>query len=73
MGKRYAKSSTAFDPEGFVELKTMLDINLGVTYTYSKLFSVFLDIYNVTNRAHLLWNQYPSQGLNCMIGFAYKL
>jgi hypothetical protein len=73
LGKRYAKSSAALDPEGFIELKTMLDINLGVTYTYSKLFSVFLDVYNVTNRAHLLWNQYPSQGLNCMIGFSYKL
>jgi hypothetical protein len=73
LGKRYAKSSPALDPEGFIELKPMLDINLGVTYTYSKVFSVFLDIYNITNRAHLIWNQYPSQGLNCMIGFSYKL
>jgi hypothetical protein len=73
MGKRYAKSSPALDPKGFIELESMLDINLGVTYTYSKLFSVFLDIYNITNRSHLLWNQYPTQGLNCMIGFSYKL
>jgi hypothetical protein len=73
LGKRFAKTSRTLDPEGFIELKPMLDINLGITYTYSKVFSVFLDIYNVTNRAHLIWNQYPSQGLNCMIGFSYKL
>ncbi len=73
LGKRYAKTSRTLDPEGFIELKPMLDVNLGVTYTYSKLFSVFLDIYNITNRTHYLWNQYPTQRLNYMIGFAYKL
>jgi hypothetical protein len=73
LGKRYAKSSPTLDPEGFIELKPMLDVNLGVTYTYTKLFSVFLDIYNLTNRPHLLWNQYPTQGLNYMLGFSYKL
>jgi hypothetical protein len=73
LGKRYAKTSRTLDPAGFTELKPMLDINLGLTYSYSKVFSVFLDLYNVTNRAHLIWNQYPSQGLNFMIGFSYKL
>jgi hypothetical protein len=73
LGKRFAKTSLTLDPAGFIELKPMLDINLGVTYTYSKLFSVFLDIYNLTNRSHLIWNQYPSQRLNYMIGFSYKL
>lgn len=72
-GERFAKVSSIVDPKGFIELEPVADINLGVDYLFSKLFTVFLTINNLTNNSYLLWNQYPSQGFNFMIGFSYKL
>jgi outer membrane receptor protein involved in Fe transport len=70
-GKRYAKSSLF--PEGMVKLDPVIDLNLGVDYLFSKLFTLFFNIYNITGRSYMLWNQYPSQRFNFMIGFSYKL
>jgi hypothetical protein len=70
-GQRYAK--TTLTPEGFYKLDPVLDINLGIEYLFSKLFTVFFDIYNLTGRSYLLWNQYPSQRFNFLLGFTYKL
>jgi outer membrane receptor protein involved in Fe transport len=49
------------------------DINLHLKYHYSKLFSLFADLYNLTDRSYMLWNQYPCQRFNFLLGFAYKL
>ncbi|MBN2275299.1 MAG: TonB-dependent receptor [Bacteroidales bacterium] len=73
MGKRFAKTSQAFSPEGYIKLDPVADLNLGVEYLFSKVFTIFLDIYNITGSSYMLWNQYPSQRFNFMIGFTYKL
>jgi hypothetical protein len=73
LGQRYAKTSKTIDTEGYTELKPVLDIDLGIKYLYSKSFTLFFDIYNLTNRTYLIWNQYPSQRFNFMIGFSYML
>jgi hypothetical protein len=60
-------------PDESDKLKPVADINLSLNYHYSKLFTVFADIYNLADRSYLLWNQYPSQRFNFLIGFSYKL
>jgi outer membrane receptor for ferrienterochelin and colicin len=72
-GKRYAKTSVTVNPIGYTTLDAFADINLGIKYIYSKLFTVFLDINNISDGSYMLWNQYPSQRFNMMIGFTYKL
>lgn len=72
-GSRYAMLSRAVAPEGYSKLHPVADFNLGVEYLFSKVFTVFLDIYNITGRSYMLWNQYPSQRFNFLFGFTYKL
>ncbi len=74
MGKRYAK--TFDDPEdgdGFNVLKSVVDINLGVEYRYTKSLSFFLKLNNLTGAKYYRWNYYPSQRFNAMVGFTYSL
>jgi len=72
-GQRFAKSSLPIATEGFIKLEPVADFNLGIEYLFSKLFTVFLDINNITGRSYMLWNQYPAQRFNFMFGFTYKL
>ena len=72
-GTRYASSTLPIAPEGYIKLEPVADFNVGVEYLFSKVFTVFLDIYNLTGRSYMLWNQYPSQRFNFMCGFTYKL
>jgi len=60
-------------PEEMDKLKPVADLNLKLNYHYSKLFTVFADFYNLTDRSYMIWNQYPSQRFNFLIGFTYKL
>ena len=60
-------------PEEMDKLKPVADINLKLNYHYSKLFSLFADFYNLTGRSYMIWNQYPSQRFNFILGFSYKL
>jgi hypothetical protein len=71
IGTRYAKPyDTLQNP---VKLDPVFDVNLGLEYRYSKIFSVFVDMYNLTSAKYYLWNQYPSRRFNIIIGFTYKL
>jgi hypothetical protein len=70
IGKRWVKGSL---PESMEELKPVFDANLGINFHYSKALSVFADFYNLAERSYLIWNQYPSQRFNFLIGFSYKL
>jgi len=70
-GKRYAKKfDNGNEP---VEMKGFLDANLKIEYRYSKLLSAFLNVCNISASGYELWNQYPAQRLNLMVGFTYKL
>lgn len=71
LGPRYAKT-TAF-PEGYMKLDPVIDLNLGVEYLFSKVFTLFFNMYNIVGNSYLLWNQYPSQRFNFIAGFTYKL
>lgn len=70
-GNRWVKTLIATD--GIMKLDPVIDINLKVNYRISNVFSVFFDIYNITGRSNLIWNQYPSQQFNFMGGLSYKL
>jgi hypothetical protein len=70
-GNRWVWNSSS--PDETDKLKPVADINLHMNYHYSKLFTVFADFYNIADRSYMLWNQYPSQRFNFLIGFSYKL
>jgi hypothetical protein len=70
-GTRYVRDY--LEPEGMRKLKPVADVNLKVNYMYSKVFSLFVDFYNIADRSYLIWNQYPGQRFNFMMGLTYKL
>ena len=59
--------------EGMVKLNPVADINLNLNYHFSKVLTIFADAYNLADRSYMIWNQYPSQRFNFLIGFSYKL
>jgi hypothetical protein len=71
IGERYAKS---YDPAAeYIKLETIPDLNFGIEYRYSKILSGFISLYNITSDKYYLWNQFPSQRFNFLLGFTYKL
>jgi hypothetical protein len=60
-------------PKGMRKLDPVFDGNLGISYHYSKLLTVFADFYNLAERSYQIWNQYPTQRFNFILGFSYKL
>jgi hypothetical protein len=69
MGKRYAKL-----PGNTVkELSGVVDFNLGLEYRYTKILSAWLKLNNITASKYNIWNFYPSQRFNFMIGITYSL
>ncbi len=71
IGERYAKS---YDPaDDHFKLETIPDLNFGIEYRYSKILSGYISLYNITSAKYYLWNQYPSQRFNFLLGFTYKL
>ncbi len=71
VGKRWVKDYS--QPDNMKELDVVMDANFSLNYHYSKLFTVFAEFYNITERSYEIWNQYPSQRFNFLIGFSYKL
>lgn len=69
-GKRYAKD---INNDGTpISLDPIWDLNLGVEYKYSDVLSAFVDFHNLLAKRYYIWNQYPSQKFNVMVGFSYK-
>ncbi|MBN1145507.1 MAG: hypothetical protein JXA72_13840 [Bacteroidales bacterium] len=71
VGKRWARDYS--QPDNMKELDPVIDANFSLNYHYSKLLTVFANLYNLSERSYEIWNQYPSQRFNFMIGFSYKL
>lgn len=73
---RYAKTLNpedtrlAFNEYGR-QLDAVIDLNLGAEYIYSKRASIYLNINNITAQNYQLWNRYPVQGINVLLGFTY--
>lgn len=54
-----------------LELKPILDVNLGVEYRYSKLLSAFMTFNNISASRYMRWNNYPSYSFNFLGGITY--
>jgi hypothetical protein len=70
IGKQLAKT---FDSSGQLvikELKGLADINLGVEYKYSRLFTLFVNFNNIAAVKYYRWNNYPTQRFLLMGGLA---
>ncbi len=69
-GKRYAPG---FNGQDVVELKPFLDPNLSIEYRYTKLLSFFLKLNNFSATRYQLWEHYPAQRFQAMVGLTYAL
>jgi len=54
-------------------LNTIIDINLGLEYRYTKLLSFWTKFSNMTSQPYYMWNNYPSYRFRFMLGFTYAL
>jgi len=75
IGKRFAYSPTQSQGTGVTvistsinELKTIVDANLSLEYRYSKKLSAFLHFNNLGFSRYYMWNNYPTQKFNFLLG-----
>ncbi len=69
IGKRYVKLD---DNDTIGELESVIDINIGAEYRYSKVLSGFVQLNNILSDTYYEWNNYPSYGFNVLIGVTYS-
>lgn len=69
-GKRYAMNYGY--PDDPILLKPVHDLNLKLEYKYSNILSGFVHLYNLLSQKYYLWNYYPSQRFNILVGVTYK-
>jgi len=67
---QYARTVT---PTGYsaINLKGLVDVNLGVEYRYNKFLSLFVDFRNIGAQRYQRWNAYPTQKFNLLGGLTY--
>ena len=70
MGKRYAWNWA--NPDQPIQLDPVLDVDLMLGYHYSNALDAFVNVYNLASQKYYLWNQYPSQRINVLVGVTYK-
>jgi len=68
IGQRYARNPITGKT---ITLNTFADINETIEYRYTKLFSIFLQIKNLTASKYQYWNQYSSYRFQIMGGITY--
>ena len=62
-------TSPALLPEGTVaKIKGMADLNIGAEYLFNKHLSFFANLNNIANFKYQQWYNYPSYGINGVIG-----
>lgn len=76
LGNRTAQLSTYSNGNkkiNTVKLKTLVDVNLGMEYRYTKIMSFFFNFNNIAGLAvqYQFWNNYPLQRFNLMGGLTY--
>ncbi|GAB4131814.1 MAG: hypothetical protein Fur0041_02540 [Bacteroidia bacterium] len=54
-----------------VNVKGLLDINIGMEYRYTKFLSMFLNLNNLAAQRYQRWYAYPTQRFNFMAGLTY--
>jgi len=70
LGKRFAKNYDV--PDEPIQLEPVFDLNLKLEYKYSNVLTGFVHFYNLLGQEYYVWNQYPSQRLNVLLGITYK-
>lgn len=55
------------------ELKSVVDMNLGLEYRYTKKLSAFVHFNNIGFQRYMLWNNYPVQKFNFLMGITLAL
>ena len=75
MNQRYAYIADPIaSPIGkFEKMKSLLDLNLGIDYRYSKTVSLFLNVNNITANRYMRWYNYRVYGINVHGGLAFTL
>jgi hypothetical protein len=72
-GKRNAKvekSDSLVSVFTVSEMKAIADINIGLEYRYSKKLSGFIKCNNLGFKRYAIWNNYPSQRFNFLMGIS---
>lgn len=52
-------------------LNSLIDVNIGGEYRYSKMLSFFLKFNNIANMKYMRWEKYPTQQFNFMLGLTF--
>lgn len=68
---QYARTGTPSAGYSAVNLKGLVDVNLGAEYRYNKFLSLYIDFRNIANQRYMRWNGYPTQKFNFMGGLTY--
>jgi len=73
LSDRYANPGFLFinNAPTSIDLKSIVDGNIGVEYHYSKTLSFFVNINNIANSQYELWYLYPVQRFNLLGGFSF--
>jgi hypothetical protein len=71
VGKRFAKIPGI--PDTIKELPGAVDFNFGLEYRYTKILSFWVKLNNIAGSNYNLWNFYPSQRFNFMLGITYSM
>ena len=66
------KAEDTHNNQAIISLTPIHDANLLFDYKYNDRLGFFLNLYNLANQKYQIWNQYPVQGLNVMLGASYK-
>jgi len=72
LGKRYIKEFDENNLPYEKSLQNIIDLNLGIEYRMSKVFSAFAYLNNISSVKYYEWNHYPSQRFNVMLGLSYS-
>ncbi|MDI9340853.1 MAG: hypothetical protein QM534_09830 [Sediminibacterium sp.] len=54
-----------------VQLNSLVDINLGAEYRYSKMLSFWAQFNNIAHQRYYRWERYPTQRFNFMMGLTF--
>lgn len=74
IGKQWALTQQQQNGENVlnpVQLNSLIDINVGAEYRYSKMLSFWAQFNNVANQRYYRWERYPTQRFNFMIGLTF--
>lgn len=55
-----------------ISLKSFIDANLALEYRYTKVFSFFLNLNNITSGKYHVWNYYPVRAFSVLAGISYS-